>query len=87
MIAFIRFALPLLVVLTIIFLALRLWSRRAHYRRLSQRWQQNQKGDREAFLRRGMARYDRSWRRRMIWGVYLVPICAIAAIVYAANYM
>lgn len=87
MIGFLRFLVPLLVVLTALFVTLRILSRRARYRALEARWQANRVTDRATYMRRGMAAYDRSLRRKLIWGVYIVPICAIAAIVYAANYM
>ena len=28
----------------------------------------------EDYVAKGMAQYDRSWERKLLWGVYLIPI-------------
>jgi hypothetical protein len=38
-------------------------------------------------VREGLAVYDRSLRRKLIFGVYLVPLAVIGTIVYVVNYM
>lgn len=41
---------------------------------------------REDYVARGLARYERSWERRAIWGVFLVPIAVVVLLVLIANY-
>lgn len=84
----IRMVIVLFVVLTVIYVALSLWSRSVRRRRLEAEWEEaGGEGDRRAFVRAGLAAYDRSLRRRLILGVYVVPLVAIGAIVYVVNYM
>ena len=40
---------------------------------------------RSAYIEAGMATYRRSLRRKLIWGVYVVPLLAVAAIAYFMN--
>ena len=44
-------------------------------------------GDREAFVQRGLKKYDNSFRRKLILGVYVVPLGIIAFLVYYSNFM
>ena len=88
MLAFLRLMATLLVVLSIAFVALSVWSRRKRRARLERHWaRKNLRGDRDAFIRRGLAAYDRSVRRWLILGVYILPLAAIAIIVYVTNFM
>jgi hypothetical protein len=41
---------------------------------------------RAAFIERGMAAYEGSLRRKLLWGVIVLPFVAIAALVYLVNY-
>jgi|688.fasta_scaffold1347644_2 hypothetical protein len=76
------------VVLTVIFVILSVALRRAERRRLAQEWEvEGLEGEREAHVREGLALYERSLRRRLIFGVYLVPLAVIGTIVYVVNYM
>ncbi|WP_371038288.1 MULTISPECIES: hypothetical protein [unclassified Rhodosalinus] len=75
------------VALTVIYVSLSLWSRAVRREKLEERWaEKGRKGDREAFVRRGLERYDGSVRRKLLLGVYVVPICLVAAIIYFVNY-
>lgn len=88
MIVAIRFLIPLLVVLTIIYVALSLYSRSVRRGKLEAHWdQKGMTGDREAFVRRGLKKYDSSFRRKLILGVYVVPLGAIAILIYVINFM
>jgi hypothetical protein len=43
-------------------------------------------GDREAFVDEGLRDYDSSLRRKLIWGVYIVPVTAVMALIYFMNF-
>lgn len=87
MLALLRFLLPLLAVLTVIYVAVSIYSRLRRRAKLAAHWdRKGLKGDRDAFIRRGMERYDRSVRRKLILGVYIVPLTVIAIIVYVTNF-
>lgn len=75
------------VVLTVIYAALSLWSRRVRRRKLEAEWNEAQgPGGRAAFVEAGLAEYDQSLRRKLILGVYVVPLCLIGLIVYLTNF-
>jgi len=87
MIALLRLMVPLLLVLTLIYIGLSLYSRHRRREKLITRWNGNRlTGDRETFIRRGLAKYDHSLRRKLILGVYVIPLGLIAIIVYYTNF-
>ncbi|MFT4959528.1 MAG: hypothetical protein ACI92Z_000604 [Paracoccaceae bacterium] len=88
MIALFRFAVPLLVVLTVIYVAISIYSRGRRRDKLEAYWdEEDLVGDREAFVELGLKDYDGSLRRKLIWGVYIVPVSVVALLVYVMNYM
>ena len=75
-------------VLTVIYVCLSLYSRAVRRGKLEAEWDEEVKeGDREAFVREGLEDYDGSLRRKLILGVYVIPICVISFIIYATNFM
>ena len=84
----IRLFLILLVLQTIAYFALSLYSRSVRRRKLES-WcdDKGKSGDKEAFVTRGLHVYDKSFRRKLILGVYIVPWMAILALIYSVNYM
>lgn len=89
MLVMLRFLVPLLVVLTVIYVAVSIYSRSVRRRKLAERWDSKDvlTVDRDTFIRRGLERYDHSLRRKLILGVYIVPLTVIAVIVYVTNFM
>ena len=89
MLVMLRFLLPLLVVLTVIYIAVSIYSRSVRRRKLAERWDSKDvlTVDRDTFIRRGLERYDRSLRRKLILGVYIVPLTVIAILIYVTNFM
>lgn len=88
MIAPIRLIFVLLIVLTVVYIALSLWSRSVRRGKLETYWdEKGLSGDREDFIRRGLKRYDNSIRRKLLLGVYVVPLALIAVLVYVTNFM
>jgi hypothetical protein len=75
------------IVLTVIYLSLSLYSRSVRRTKLRQKWEEDiRRGDRDAYVRRGLKIYDRSLRRKLLWGVYIVPVVTIAVVIYLVNF-
>jgi hypothetical protein len=88
MLAAARLLIILLVVLTIIYVSLSLYSRSVRRGKLEAEWdEEGMSGDREAFVREGLEDYDGSLRRKLILGVYIVPLAVIGFLIYATNFM
>lgn len=88
MIVMLRLMIPLLIVLTVIYVIVSIYSRRVRRGKLEAHWdRKGMSGDREAFIQRGLKKYDGSFRRKLILGVYVVPLGIIAFLVYYSNFM
>jgi len=88
MAAVLRLAVIGFVALTIIYVCLSFYSRAARREKLEQEWDTEiREGDRKAFVRAGLQDYDGSLRRKLILGVYVVPVVAVSTIIYVVNYM
>lgn len=75
------------IVLTIVYSSLSFYSRAVRRGKLEDEWDTEiSEGDREAFIRDGLVEYEGSLRRKLIWGVYVVPIAVVSAIIYVINY-
>ncbi len=87
MLPFLRLMLILLIVLTILYIAVSIYARRVRRGKLEAHWdRKGMTGDRDAFVERGLTKYDRSFRRRLILGIYVVPLSVIAILVYVTNF-
>lgn len=92
MFGLVRLAVIGIVLLTVVYVSVSLYSRSVRRERLERKWAQNHPDDhtspaRAAFIKRGLRRYDGSIRRRLILLVYAIPILAIATIIYVVNFM
>jgi hypothetical protein len=85
MFALLRLALILFVVMTIAYFSLSLYSRARCRDRLEAEWDVT-KGPREIFIDEGLRDYDQSLRKKLIWGVYVVPTLLIVLIIYLTNF-
>lgn len=75
------------VVLTVIYVALSLYSRAVRRRKLKEWWEEEGRpGDLETYIDDGLKDYDNSLRRKLILGVYIIPITVVAVIVYLTNF-
>ncbi|TNF58659.1 MAG: hypothetical protein EP307_11870 [Rhodobacteraceae bacterium] len=82
-----RLLIILFVALTIVYVSLSLYSRSVRRAKLEAEWEEEaMQGDRDAFIRQGLAEYDGSLRRKLILGVYVVPLALIALIIYLVNF-
>ena len=83
-----RLLIILFVVLTIVYVSLSLYSRSVRRRKLEERFHQDgMPGDKETFIREGLEEYDGSIRRKLILGVYVIPILGIMTLIYVTNFM
>lgn len=83
-----RLVIILLIVLTIIYVSLSLYSRARRREKLEEQWRADlMVGDREAWVKEQLDIYDSSLRRKLILGVYVVPIVGIAVMIYVQNFM
>lgn len=75
------------IVLTVIYVSLSFYSRSVRRTKLRQKWEEDiRRGDRDEYVRRGLKIYDRSLRRKLLWGVYIVPVVTIAVVIYLVNF-
>ncbi len=87
MIGFIRLFVMLFVALTVIYVSLSFYSRAVRRSKLKEKWHESkQLVDRDTFVQRGLERYDGSIRRKLLLGVYIVPIVVIGVIIYLTNH-
>ncbi|SFD12233.1 hypothetical protein [Tropicimonas isoalkanivorans] len=89
MFALARLVLILFVVLSVIYVGLSIYSRSVRRRKLEDEWDEaigEGEGDREAYVQEGLKVYDHSLRRKLILGVYVVPIIVIGTIIYMTNF-
>ena len=87
MIALLRLLVMGFVVLTVIYVCLSFYSRAVRRGKLQDKWEAGpQMVDRETLVRRGLERYAGSIRKKLIWGVYVVPLVLVAVIIYLTNH-
>lgn len=73
-------------ILTVVYVAISVWSRLGRRRELARIWEEEGRvGDFGAYMRDGMAEYDRSLRRKLIWLVYVIPMAVVATLIYVMN--
>ncbi|WP_299787026.1 hypothetical protein [uncultured Marivita sp.] len=74
-------------VLSVVYICLSLYSRAVRRDKLEKEWDEEiQQGDRDTFVEAGLREYDGSLRRKLILGVYIVPMVVISAIIYFTNF-
>ncbi|MEI4196680.1 hypothetical protein [Roseovarius sp. E0-M6] len=75
------------VALTVIYVIVSFWSRALRRRKLRREWEEEGRpGDRETFVETGLKAYDGSLRRKLILGVYIIPVCIVGLIIYLTNF-
>lgn len=75
------------VIMLIVYFVLSAWSRSVRRGKLEEEWDaEPREGDREAFIEQGIAEYDGSLRRKLIFGVFIVPYLVIGVLVYVVNF-
>lgn len=75
------------VVLTVIYIGVSIWSRGVRKRKLRREWDEEiQTGDRDDFVEKGLDEYEESFRRKLIWLVYIIPVAIVVLIIYMMNF-
>lgn len=75
------------VVLTVIYVSLSIYSRSVRRRKLQDWWEEEGRpGELDTYIDEGLRDYEGSLRRKLIWGVYIVPVAVVALIVYLTNF-
>lgn len=75
------------IVLSVVYIALSLYSRAVRRAKLKSQWvDEGRIGDQEEYVREGLEDYDSSLRRKLILGVYVVPLGLVILITYLTNY-
>lgn len=74
------------VALSIVYVCLSLYSRSVRKSKLIAEWDANPDGDKDAFVDRGLEEYSGSLKRKLLLGVYIVPVLLVALIVYLTNF-
>lgn len=84
---YIRLAIFGLVGLTVVYVLVSLYSASIRREKLEDRWEaEGRPGDRDAYVERGMRAYRKSFRRKLIVLVYVIPIIAVSVLVYLLNF-
>jgi hypothetical protein len=75
------------IALSILYLLIALYARSVEKERLEKEFDAGGiDGTREAFVEAGLASYKGSLRRKLLWGVYIVPMTVIAVLIYVLNF-
>ena len=77
--------------LSIVYWAISVYSRSVRREKLEKRWDADHAGQpdpeaRRTYVETGMARYEKGFRKKLIWLVYIVPLVIMAVIYYLTNY-
>ncbi|WP_223421018.1 hypothetical protein [Tateyamaria pelophila] len=77
----------LFVVLTVVYVSLSFYSRAIRRDKLEAEWDAGGiSTPREQFVKDGLKAYDGSLRRKLILGVYIIPVCLVALTIYLVNF-
>ena len=103
MIAVIRLTVMGFLVLSVVFICVSLYSRSVRKQKLEEAWeagdrdgdwrvqpQEEEVGpytDRDSYMKAGLELYDRSLKKKLIWGVYVFPAALVGFLIYATNFM
>lgn len=79
------------VLLTAVYWIVSVYSRSVRREKLEQEWVSEDRSgmgpkDREAFLQDGMKEYDRGFRKKLIWLIYIIPIVVAVTIFIITNF-
>lgn len=91
MTGFIRLMLFWAVFAAVAYWALLIYSRSLRREALEKEWDANPPEGADAekravFIEQGMADYEHSLRRKLLWGVIILPFFAIGLLIYLVNY-
>jgi Mg2+/citrate symporter len=83
---FLRVLVGFLVILVVIYLVLSVVLRLRERRRLAEEWEAgDQLVERGLYMGEGMAEYDRSLRKKLLWLVIVLPMAGLLLLLYVLN--
>ncbi len=75
-------------ILGAIYILLAIYLRSLWREKLERKWDEEvRQGDRDAYIREGMKRYDRSLRKRLLILVFVIPALVVSFMLYVVNFM
>ncbi|SEQ35805.1 hypothetical protein [Thalassovita taeanensis] len=88
---FVRLAIVGAVVMSLTYLVVSIYSRSVRREKLEKRWdakvaEGDDVGPRDAYIERGMRKYDDSLRKRLILLIFVVPILVVVVLIYLNNF-
>lgn len=92
MIGIIRLLVFGFIALSVVYLLVSIYSRSVRRENLEKAWDTDParegaaKDHRDAYIRDGMAAYEKGLRKRLIWLVYIIPMAVVMTTVYLVNY-
>ena len=87
MFGWVRLAVVGLIVLTVVYVCLSWYSKSVRREKLEIEFDEGgMEGDRDEFIAKGLKEYDRSLRKKLIWGVYIIPIVLALILNYVQNF-
>nr|WP_107847296.1 hypothetical protein [Litoreibacter ponti] len=87
MLGVLRLMVMAFIIMLVVYFVLSAWSRSVRRGKLAEEWDEEvREGDRDAFIEQGLVEYDGSLRRKLIFGVFVVPYLVIGVLVYVVNF-
>lgn len=88
MFGLLRLVVMMAVVLSVVYVCLLFWSRAGEKARLRKVWDEDQPPmPEDAYVREGLRQYEGSLRRKLLLGVYILPISAVVTLIYVTNFL
>jgi Ca2+/Na+ antiporter len=88
----IRLMVMAFLVLTVVYLAVALYSRSVRREKLEKAWDTDPAregapaAEREAFIEAGMRDYHQGLKKRLLWLIYIVPLIVFSGLFYILNF-
>ncbi|MFP7569506.1 hypothetical protein [Marivita sp. S2033] len=74
-------------VLTVVYFSLSFYCRAGRREELEKEWDEEiRAGNRDTYVQGGLREYDGSLRRKLLLGVYIVPLTLMCAVIYFTNF-
>jgi hypothetical protein len=87
MLPWLRNIIVIILVLTLIYAVLSAKARRQYKDKLAGAYEASDKSeDKALFITKGLSRYQRSYRPKLILTVYFIPIAVMSLLIYLANH-
>lgn len=86
---FVRLVVIGFVLMSVVYFSVSLYSRSVRREKLENRWAESHPGGetegRDAYVQEGMEEYEKGFRKKLIFLVYIIPTAAIIATLYLTN--